>query len=215
MRRVRRPRTGPPPPDIKPFEELVVLLQAAIETANIERWVLEHGETPPRGLKGMLRKNAYEVTVVDAFHRLARRHFERHGFVGVWERPLHTGAQGRPKTIDVSLFDTANKRESRIELGLYTKGKLKKDALKLHQERLKHGLPGYSIDANFLVLWELRESKTTAAVVSSWMATFKKDAKAASTNAFTVEPLVASTVDLFAAADSGHRYGVVGLFRVQ
>ena len=59
-----------------------MLLQASIEIANTERWALERGEKPaPAALGGMLRTGAYEVTVVDRFHRLARRYFE-HADIG-------------------------------------------------------------------------------------------------------------------------------------
>jgi len=198
------------------MEELIVLLQAAIEAANVERWALEHGEArPPAGLKGLLRTNAYEVTVVDAFHRLARRHLERHGYVGVWERPLLTGRRGRPKAIDVSLFHDATKKESRIELGLYTKSKLRDDARKLHREQGNPGLPGYEIEFNLLAFWELKPAKTTALVIDDWMQTFINDAADVSTADYTVQPLLASTMDLFAAETSGHRYAVVGLFEVR
>jgi hypothetical protein len=197
------------------MEELVVLLQGAIETANVERWALEHGENPPpAGLKGLLRTTAYEVTVVDAFHRLSRRHLERHGYVGVWERPLLTGRRGRPKSIDVSLFHDATKKETRLELGLYTKMKLREDAKKLHDERENPGVPGYTIELNLLALWELRPLKTTSQVIDDWMKQFVTDAAAVSTTRFTVEPILASTVDLFAAETGGHRYAVVGLFLV-
>lgn len=87
-----------------------------IELANVERWVLEHGEAdPPSGLSGAPRKSAYEVTVVDRFHRLARRDFERRGYVTVWERPLTTGNVARPKVIDVSLRTAL--AQFRLDLG--------------------------------------------------------------------------------------------------
>lgn len=212
MRRVRRPKQGPPPAILDTLDEAVLLLQAAIETANVERWALEHGEqAPPSGLKGLLRKNAYEVSVVDAFHRLARRHFERHGYVGVWERPLTTGKVGRPKTIDVSLFDTTNQQEGRIELGGYTKTKVKSDSKKLYGEAQNPGLPNYTVAFNVLALWQVRESKTTDALMDGWVTTFKADAAAASTGQYSVELLRASVMDIFVADASGHRYAVVGL----
>jgi hypothetical protein len=197
------------------MEELVVLLQAAIETANVERWALEHGEAAaPAGLKGLLRKNAYEVTVVDAFHRLARRQFERLGYVGVWERPLLKGTRGRPKTIDVSLFDITGKKETRIELGLYDKSKLRSDAQKLREEADLPGLPGYVVEANHLLLWQVRSDKTTDQVLSDWIESFVADALEVSSQEFDVRLLLASTVDLFAAGPRASQYAVVGLFEV-
>jgi hypothetical protein len=92
VRRVVHPGVGKPPTLTTELEELLVVLQGAIELANVERWVLQHGEqAPPAGLNDRLRRNAYEVTVVDRFHRLARRDFERQGYVSIWERPLKTG----------------------------------------------------------------------------------------------------------------------------
>ena len=192
-----------------------MLLQGAIELANVERWVLEHGESPPPvGLQGLLKKHAYEVSVVDRFHRLARRDFDRKGYVSIWERPLTTGAKGRPKTIDVSLFDTATQEEVRVELGLYKKKELREDAKKLHAEKGNPYLAGYTVDRNVLALWALREEKTTAEVANDWMATFKADAAAVSNANLTVTALLASTLDLFVAEPGGHRYAVVGLFDV-
>ena len=105
-------------------------------------------------------------------------------------------------------------KETRIELGLYTKTKLRDDALKLHRERSTAGLAGYTVEFNLLALWELRSEKTTAQVVDNWMTTFIADSAAVSTSTHTVRPILASTVDLFAADTSGHQYAVVGLFEV-
>jgi hypothetical protein len=206
---------GKPPALTTELEELVVVLQGAIELANVERWVLEHGEqAPPAGLTGLLRRNAYEVTVVDRFHRLARRDFERRGYVSIWERPLSTGQVGRPKAIDVSLFKTAQNEEVRLELGLYTKKKLADDAKKLFNETGKPCLVGYTVARNLIALWNLREQKTTQAVARDWMSRFKSDSAAVCTNTMTVTPLVAWTMDLFVAEASGARYTIVGLFEV-
>jgi hypothetical protein len=215
MRRVVHPAAGKPPTLTSELEEFLVLLQGAIELANVERWVLEHGEDDaPEGLNGLLRRNAYEVTVVDRFHRLARRDFERRGYVGVWERPLQTGLAGRPKAIDVSLFDVKAKEEVRLELGLYTKTKLRSDAKKLLAERTNGLIDGYSVTRNLLALWQLREQKTTQAVARTWMARFNADASAVSTSSMTVTPLVASTMDLFVAEANRARYAVAALFEV-
>lgn len=59
-------------------EEVGDASAVSLSIANTERWALERGEpSPPPALAGLLRTSAYEVTVVDQFHRLVRRHFER------------------------------------------------------------------------------------------------------------------------------------------
>jgi hypothetical protein len=214
MRRVHRP-SGRAPASRTQFQELVVLVQAAIDIANVERWALGHSElSPPAGLKGLLRTNAYEVTVVDIFHRLARREFERSGYVAIWERPLLTGARGRPRTVDVSLFKENAKTESRVELGLYTRTKLKNDAKKLFDESGTPGLPGYSIDFNVLALWDIAAVKTTDELLKNWWRTFVADGKAASTKDYRVRPLLGSIVDLFTPRAGANQYAAVGLFDV-
>lgn len=95
-----------------------MLLQAAIEIANAERWALEIGDAPaPPSLQQTLRRSAYEVTVVDVLHRVARRYFDQHGYRAVWERAFLTGQRGRPESVDISLFESATGSETRIELG--------------------------------------------------------------------------------------------------
>lgn len=128
--------------------------------------------------------------------------------------PLKTGNRGRPRAIDVSLFDTANSEEIRLELGLYSKKKLNDDANKLFNEKGNPGLPGYQVGRNLIALWELREQKTTQAVARDWMKRIASDAAAVSTNTMTVDPLVASTMDMFVAHARASRYAVVSLFEV-
>jgi hypothetical protein len=215
MRRIAYPSRGRRAALDIELGELLILLLGSIELANVERWALQHGErSAPPGLEGLLRTSAYEVTVVDRFHRLARRDFERQGYVSVWERPLTTGQRGRPKTIDVSLFDTSASEETRLELGLYTKTKLRDDAQKLFDERANPFLDGYSVRHNFIALWALREQATKGDTARQWMRTFLADAAEVSTDAMTVRPLVASTMDLFIADANHARYAVVGLFEV-
>lgn len=47
------------------------------------------------------------------------------------------------------------------------------------------------------------------------MHTFINDAKAVTSTALTVSPLLASTIDLFAVEQSDRRHAGVGLFEVQ
>jgi hypothetical protein len=112
------------------------------------------------------------------------------------------------------LFDTANSQEMRLELGLYSKTKLRDDATKLFGEKANPGLPGFTVSRNLLALWEIREQKTTQEVAREWMKKFKGDATDASNGTMTVGPLIASTMDLFVADAGSARYAVVGLFEV-
>lgn len=214
VRITRYPSRGRPAALTETLDELVMLLQAAISIANTERWALERGEqTAPPALTGLLRHDAYEVTVVDHFHRIARRHFERADLRAVWERPLQTGTPGRPPSVDVALFDSLGGLETRIELGLYTKAKLRSDATKLHGLAAKT-LQGYASVVNHVVLWEVKSSRLTDAEANKSMTKFKADAVAVSADAFSVTPLLASAVDLFVVEARRHRHAVVGLFDV-
>jgi hypothetical protein len=216
MRATRYPGRGRPPAVIQALDELVMLLQASISIANTERWALERGESaPPPALTGLLRDRAYEVTIVDIFHRLARRHFEQGGFRAVWERPFRTGARGRPFSVDLSLFDPTGGAERRVELGAYSKAKLEEDATKLKRLSLEAAVPGFGNVESFVALWAIRSDKLTSQRATVWMHTFKTDAAAVSANStFSALPLLSSSVDLFAANSEEHRYATVGLFQV-
>lgn len=65
-----------------------------------------------------------------------------------------------------------------------------------------------------LALWEIRENKTTQQVARDWMKRFKDEAADISNGAMKVQPLVASTMDLFVADAAAARYAAVGLFEV-
>jgi hypothetical protein len=148
---------------------------------------------------------------VDHFHRIARRQFERSGFRAVWERPFPTGKRGRPPAVDVALFAVANGAETRIELGLYSKTKLRDDATKL---AALSPMPAFPDVTNLIALWDVRSDRLTQQQATAWMKTFRDHAAAISTSAITVAPLMASAVDLFSADPADTRYVVVGLFKV-
>ena len=194
-----------------------MLLQASIEIANAERWALEIGDRPaPSSLRQNLRRTAYEVTVVDIFHRVARRYFDRHGFRAVWEQPFHSGGRGRPESVDISLFDSAAGESTRLELGLYSKTKLKDDARKL-EKLASNTLGAFRLVDNLLLLWDVREQRLTQATATAAMNTFKIDAAtatAALSSGMTVAPVLSSSVDLFVAKSAGARHATVGLFSV-
>ena len=191
-----------------------MLLQASLAISNTERWALEWGDNdPPAALKGLLRTDAYEVAVVDSFHRIARRYFEQNGYYAAWERPFPTGQQGRPYSVDVSLFHSASGTEVRLELGGYTKAKLKSDAKKLH-DLTSQTLSGFGTVQNHVLLWDLMSSRLTEKAATRAMKKFKSHAADVSTGGLLVEPLVASAIDLFVAEPGKHKHAVVALFDI-
>lgn len=140
-------------------DEWADLLEGALESANVTRWVLERGQTKgPTGIGGTLRKHAFEVSVVDQFHRLAQSWFARADVAAVWERPFPTGKRGKPLAVDIALFNETKKIESRLEFGSYTKTKLRDDARKL-ADLQDTSLAGYPKVENFVLLWEEHADK--------------------------------------------------------
>jgi hypothetical protein len=216
MRYVHYPSIGKPQALTQELDELVMLLQASIEIANAERWALEIGDAPiPASLQANIRRNAYEVTVVDALHRVARRYFDQHGHRAVWERTFQTGKPGRPESIDISLFNDVSHTETRVELGLYSKLKLREDARKLAR------LVGTAADEypgvqNLLILWEITEKKLTRSLVVQAMSDFKTDAASLQIDSGqqVIKPLLASGIDLFVGMRSASRCATVGLFKL-
>jgi hypothetical protein len=214
MRHVSYPTAGRPPADKAILDELVMLLQAAIDLANTERWALERGELKaPTEVAHNLRQDAYEVTVVDQFNRIARRFFERQGYRSVWERPFRTGKRGAPKSVDVAAFNEAKQSELRIELGRYSKGKLREDAVKLAL-LIPDALPAYSDVMNIILLWEIIRTKATKKAVVSSMSRFEADALRASGDKCTVAAVLASSTELFVAEPRRQRHVTVGVFEV-
>jgi hypothetical protein len=196
------------------LEELVMLLQASIELAHTERWALERGElAAPPEIASRLRTDAYEVTVVDQFQRVARRFFERNGYRAVWERPFHTGRPGHPASVDIAAFNNGSEHELRIELGVYSKAKLRDDSRKL--AALAHQtLADYPDVVNILLLWALRKTKLTRAETTRVMDQFKDHCELATGDDCGVEVLISSSADLFEPEAKHHRHVTVGLFKV-
>lgn len=216
MRYVSYPSVGRPLALSQQRDELVMLLQASIEIANTERWALEIGDLPPPpSLQHALRTTAYEVTVVDVLHRVARRYFERHGCRAVWERPFRTSQPGRPEAIDIALFDAAARTETRLELGLYSARKLSEDSTKLSRLAAT-SLPDFETVENLLLLWEIDGNALTQATSRSAMTRFKRDADAAfrDEDPWTVTPILASSVDLFVSRNGASRCATAGHFEL-
>jgi hypothetical protein len=219
------PGKGQPPALTNELKELVVLTYGAIEAANVERWALAFGAAAPPVLPGTMRVSSYETDVVGTIHRLGQRYWERRGEAAVWERPFPTGEQGRPKAVDIALFDTTGQRETRIEFGLYTKnnaGHATKKKLEDDAEKLA-GLvgtvaPGYPNVENYIVLWhEMRGAsvKMTNARRLAIRKAFRTHAETITAAAVhNVDLLLMSAGPLFPDRDGEHHWAAVGLFKV-
>ena len=151
------------------LNELVMLMEAAVALANVERWVQESVSAAARAkagssiltdaIKNAGKRDSYEVSVVDGFMRLGAISFAAHGSEAVWERTFPTGKKGRPLSVDVCLFNGKRKEEARVEFGLYTLSKLRSDAKKL---AIDLSAPEPHDVSNFVMLWRTRESGVTA-----------------------------------------------------
>lgn len=198
-----------------------MLTQAAISVANTERRVLER-DAPvlPLAISESKRKSAYETSVVENFFRLGFRHFERHGSVAMWERPYLTGLRGRPEATDISLFDSANGLETRIEFGDYSFSKLLGDAEKLSRLASTSD-PAYPSIVNYVVLWEELSKKLTERAIRDWRRRATDDAARVSASVPKSQPgataslLLVSGVDLFSEVAGRHRIALVAMFAIQ
>lgn len=213
------------------WEELLMLTQAALSVTNTERRVLDRDR--PESIAAISQdaqsRSAYEVTVVDRFYQLGQRAFERRHARAVWERSYPTGVPGRPSATDVCLFtstqlmnDDEPMRETRLEFGTYNLGKLRSDAIKLHN-LMSTVDPNYPEVVNLLLLWEEVDTKMTADGLRSRVSKMHRHAGRVSLETTfgkhkpspaTVDLLMVSGVDLFAETEDGHRTAYVGLFKV-
>jgi hypothetical protein len=202
------------------LNELVMLMEAAVALANVERWVQESVSATARSkagtsiltdaIKNAGKRDSYEVSVVDGFMRLGAVSFAAHASEAVWERSFPTGKKGRPLSVDVCLFNGKRNEEARVEFGLYTLGKLKSDSRKLAVDL---SAPQPHAVSNFVMLWRTRESGVTASD-KEWRNSCIKDAESASTTTYEVKMEVASEQDMFVAGSSDRRKVQVALFSV-
>jgi hypothetical protein len=202
------------------LNELVMLMEAAVALANVERWVQESVSAAARAKAGATiltdaikkagKRDSYEVSVVDGFMRLGAVSFAAHGTEAVWERSFPTGKKGRPLSVDVCLFNGKRKEEARVEFGLYSLGKLKSDAKKLAVD-LSAAEP-HSV-LNFVMLWRTREAGITT-TDKTWRNLCLQDAVNASTSTYEVKMEVASEQDMFVAGSADRRKAQVALFSV-
>lgn len=213
MRRRKYPERGKPSALQLRVGDWMYLLEGALESANITRWILDRDAPAlPAGLSAKERTHAYEVSVVDEFHRLGQRTFERNGLSAMWERPILTGKRGRPESIDIALFDEASKTETRLEFGVYSAAKLKDDSEKL--ARLSTiTLSDYPSTEGFVLLWS--ETKSLANTVKELANASRRftDAAAKASPA-SVTHLATSSIDLFSSELGKPRVAVVAAFCV-
>lgn len=197
-----------------------MLAQAAISIANTQRWALdrvlrslqtENATALPESADSE-RTHAYEVTVVDTFVQLGQQSFAAHGSTPMWERPLRTGKRGRPKAIDVSLFNKGNSEESRIEFGMHEPGKLAEDAQKLLGSVGDALIDYHQWVRNYIIIWRERGEPNTQSNARAWVKLCEEEAKAVITPLGTVALLIASSVDLFAEEAKQHRVADVALY---
>jgi len=190
VRRVSYGSRGRPTNTAINLEELVLILQGAIESVDAERFVLERDEADvPAELRTFARTSSYEVSVVGRFHILAQRWAERQGLSAFWERPVthRLAGSGRQPTIDISLFAAPpalpspgaappRRREVRLEFGFFkiaspkrerTKrvdhAKIQLDAEKLHQLMGETApVPGLFDVENYMLLWRIANERNTS-----------------------------------------------------
>ncbi|MBT1634610.1 hypothetical protein [Clavibacter michiganensis] len=201
------------------LEELVLILQGAIESVDAERFVLERDAAEiPQELRTFARSSSYEVSVVGRFHTLAQRWVERQRLSAFWERPVAHRAtgSGRQRTIDISLFGEpsvppdpgqppARRREVRLEFGFFTiasptrlrtkrvdHAKIQQDAEKLHQLKdTAAPVPGNFTVENYMLLWRVANERNTGNNID-WHQRALTTAAAA---AVTASPQAGLTID--------------------
>lgn len=244
LRRVTYGNRGRPSTTALDLEELILILQGAIESVDAERFVLERDQAElPKALRSFARNESYEVAVVGKFHTLVQRWLERQGLAAVWERPVarRSVGQGRHPTIDISLFGEvpANradakpmKRELRLEFGFFqiaspkqpkTKrvdhAKLQADADKLYS--LRNNLAPITenfVTESFVLLWRIANERNTGRNLDWHQRALTQSAAKAMANSthqgIRIDHLLTSSVDLIAAKTNEHRVAYVAAFRV-
>lgn len=222
MRLTAYSKRGRPSDATKTRDQLAMLVQASLVIADTERWALEPSQkSAPKSVADLMeREGAYEVAVVDQFHRTARSVFARAQQYAVWERAFKTGNAGRPEASDIAIFDNSNGgTEIRLELGEYEPKKLKAEAEKL--KRLAATVvSGYPNVENYVALWKIREARLTLDTAKQALSRYQSAAAKATkgavntTTPFTVTAILASAVDLFTAKDRDASHVEVGVFEV-
>lgn len=245
MRRVTYGNRGRPRNIALDLEELVLILQGAIESVDAERFVLERDQREaPQELSEYARAGSYEVSVVGRFHTLSQRWLERQKLAAVWERPVakRSSGSGRHPTIDISLFGEVapvndgappTKREVRLEFGFFEiaspkrpatrrvdSSKLRGDAEKLFNLRASTSpVAGPIAIENYILLWRIANEKNTGDNLKWHHRALTTSANVAVTDStcdgIQIEHLLTSSVDLIAARTNEHRVAYVGVFSVE
>ncbi|PWD51222.1 hypothetical protein C8046_11730 [Serinibacter arcticus] len=177
-----------------------MITQVAIAGASIERWALAQvaknqrlklSSSVPADLRESAKKRQYEVAVVEAFLRLGAQSFAAHGSEALWERQFRTGQRGRPKSVDVALFNEKRMEEAWIEFGEFSSSKLRTDAAKLLALKPAQG---YSA-ARFLILYDEHPKRVTGALAQEWVEATASAAESASTVEMKVQLRVTAVMD--------------------
>ncbi|WP_237768028.1 hypothetical protein [Serinicoccus sp. CNJ-927] len=244
MRKVTYGSRGRPSDAALDLEQLVLILQGAIESVDAERFVLERDQAEiPEEMRPFARNESYEVSVVGKFHTLAQRWLERQKLAAVWERPVakRSTGSGRHPTIDISLFgelpipgsaSAPQKREIRLEFGFFQiaspkrakamrvdEAKLRSDADKLYALRTQASpVPGTLVIDNFILLWRIANLRNTRKNLlwhhRALTASAGRVVQASSNQGMVIDHRLTSSVDLIAARTNEHRVAYVGAFRV-
>lgn len=217
------PSAGRPAALTADLEELLVLVQGAVESTNVERWALAFGAVESPVLPGTLRTGAYETDVVGSIHRLGQRYWERRGEAAVWERPFPTGASGRPPAVDIALFSDQDKRETRLEFGMcsttkkgtLTKSKLRDDAAKLAglTDEVEQGFEDVE---NYVILWHEYQVKLSQEMRRRFRRTMQDHVDSISTAELdhSIELLMTSGGHLFESRHGHDHWLAIALFSI-
>ncbi|MDE0572726.1 hypothetical protein ON058_04765 [Demequina sp. B12] len=244
MYRERYESRGRPPEARRNLQDLLRLTLAAVEIAGTRREAMDAvaDSIQAPGSLATYRHDVYETTVVYEFGQLARQDFESHGNVAVWERPLTWtrpgGTYASSGHIDISLFNSRRQVETRIEFGKAEPRprarpprdeKLESDALKLHDARNDFASRRADADAprgyaseNYVVLWDLRDSRKTKSTArptkkafDSWFDRCSAHARAASGRlGFDVVLETAAASDMMSFKADVRRGAYAAIFQV-
>lgn len=215
MRKVRYRDGRGRPNDTARFNlnELLLILEAAVTLAYVERWVQRAVENNGRRSSSFTlthipgKKDPYEVSVVDSFIRLGAVSFAAHGSIARWERSFPNGKRGPNQRVDLCLINPGRTEESRIEFGTFSKSKLQADSSKLHRLNAQPSNfeDGTTLTtSNYVMLWQVNNRDGVGVTDNAWLDTCSKAAKSATSNTKQVTLRACSEQDLFVdAVDKG------------
>lgn len=191
------------------LNELLLILEAAVTLAYVERWVQRVVETNTQSTSKFTlthlpgKKHPYEVSVVDSFIRIGAVSFAAHGSIARWEWPFPNGKRGPDQRVDLCLINPGKTEESRIEFGTFDKKKLLKDAEKLYslkQQPSKYLGGGAHTISSYVMLWRVNTRDGVTVSDTAWLDACADAATYASASEPEVVMRVCSEQDLFADA---------------